>query len=697
MVAGASARFNGDRLVAEADALFELRELKMKEARNYLTAALSESSTAALIRPLMDHGWVVLEDRRWPGSKRANIDFILVGPGGIVLLDAKHWAELGLFKGSLFRGQECVDDEVTGYCHLIDVIAETVASTGLAVSAISPVWVFTDRDLIEASGPLTILGDRNVVQWLLRLPVRLTSEQVLSIADLIGAACPEVEIGLPLPSLSRRRPKPRHLAAATERPPTQDALPGVGDLTAALLDSALAKPIESWMTFLHPEQNQLICKQVNGPSRLRGPAGTGKSVVGLHRAVYLAQRSRDPVLFVSFVKTLPIVLSSLARRLSASASQNIEFIGVHKLARQCLEKAGMTSSVSADKADAAFGRAWITSGAAGHLRGLNENANYWKDEINYVLKGRGITEFGQYENLTRVGRKTPMRLEDRKFMWDLFATYEAELELHGVRDFNDLILDARLAVQRYPDLFRYGGVIVDEVQDLNLISLKFLHELAGQATHQFLIMGDGQQSVYPGGFTLSEAGINVTGRSTVLRLNYRNTREIVAEARRLVDGDVFNDLDDEAQAPVADELPSRVGAVPTSVIASGRVDLHNRLVEALRLTHGAGTAWGDMAVLARRRADVDALRAVMHRASIPCRDLTDYDGVASDQVKVGTVKRAKGLEFKVVFVPGLSHQPPRRFRAETDSAYAERCEIERREWYVAMTRARDTLWLGYLD
>ncbi len=451
------------------------------------------------------------------------------------------------------------------------------------------------------------------------------------------------------------------------------------------------------MTFLHPAQTRLITQHWNGPARVRGPAGTGKTVVGLHRAVHLAQRHPDPVLFVSFVKTLPVVLASLARRLSPMSADQIDFVGVHRLAYRCLDRVDETFKLDNRAAERAFGRAWMDCGATSALVGLDERRTYWKEEVDHVIKGRGLTDFEQYKTLQRVGRKTPMRIEHRAAMWELFLAYENRLAEAEIGDFNDLLLRATAAVRRFPELFNFSAVIVDEVQDLNLTAVQFLIALAGAQPERLLFIGDDQQSVYPGGFTLAEAGITVAGRATVLTHNYRNTIQILEEARRMVSAESFDNLEGKADLGAANAEASRQGHPPMKVLAETQYDLDAALTSQLQRTRRwDGTPWGHMAVLAERTRTVDHYRRVLTEASIPFVELTAYDGESIDRVKLGTIKRAKGLEFAYVLIPGLSQKPPAMADGETVDSHAERVERWRRELYVAMTRARDGLWLGYL-
>src|SRR3954454_21968195 len=123
MPAGQSALHRSTEWDQEADALFSLVQHKRQLARNFAAACASEQVLAEVLRPLDTLGWRVLEDRRWPGSKRANVDFVLIGPGGVVVLDAKHWAELEIRNGSVFRGDECEDAEVDKLARLVDSIS----------------------------------------------------------------------------------------------------------------------------------------------------------------------------------------------------------------------------------------------------------------------------------------------------------------------------------------------------------------------------------------------------------------------------------------------------------------------------------------------------------------------------------------------------------------------------------------------
>lgn len=77
--------------------------------------------------------------------------------------------------------------------------------------------------------------------------------------------------------------------------------------------------------------------------------------------------------------------------------------------------------------------------------------------------------------------------------------------------------------------------------------------------------------------------------------------------------------------------------------------------------------------------------------------LQDYDGAVTDAIKVGTVKRAKGLEFKQVLLPDVRRTLLEGASAPDEPSARERWELARRELYVGMTRARDGLWIGVTE
>ena len=260
-------------------------------------------------------------------------------------------------------------------------------------------------------------------------------------------------------------------------------------------------------------------------------------------------------------------------------------------------------------------------------------------------------------------------------------------------DFADLILLAEAELRRKPST-EYAAVIVDEAQDLSAAMIRMLFSLVGDRPDGFTLIGDGQQSIYPGGYNLAEVGISVAGRGVVLDVNYRNTAEIVAFAQQLVSHDEFADIEGIiARGDLPASIPRR-GAQPVITLYGDWQQTSRAMLDRIRKAScEIGTSLGDIAVLCTTRRTAQRVTSTLAAAGIPSISLEDYSGSPVDAVKVGTIKRAKGLEFKQVLIPDVP-------RAQTvgippaDEAEHERWDLNRRELYVAMTRARDGLWVG---
>lgn len=690
MGAGDSARYEAQQSLLDAEELERLAAQKRQLALNYEKGARGEEAVSSRLAALGSLGWRVLPDRRW--GRSANIDFLLVGPGGVAVVDAKNWHSLRINDGQVFRGDDPADDEIEKLRDLVSAVAERLGDTGITAQAISAALVFAGRKLREQVKGVHLLGEWDVAAWATNLGTRLSRAQVDFIADRLAVEFPAYE----LPNRARRRQPAPHLPLPLDSATTAEAFFDLDELADALCQNALQGPIEEWMTFLHPDQNRLVRTSWGGPARVRGGAGTGKTVVGLHRAAYLATRQGRRVLFVSFVRTLPLVQRSLCSRLAPDALDRIEFTGLHRLAATILDDAGIRLRLDTKKVDNAWARAWLAAGKHTVLATVDDRPGYWKEEVDYVIKGRAIRNPAEYLALARVGRKTPMRVEQREAMWCLYVEYEEWLRHLGVHDFNDMLIQATLAVREGLSVQPYDSIIVDEVQDLNLVGLQLLREIAGDGADSLLLIGDGQQAIYPGGFTLAEAGITVTGRASVLRTNYRNTREIVAFAQSVVASDSFDDLEGTSESGKQPLEARRSGMPPQVQRHSSAARLSEALVNALRVEVAAGNSLGDMAVLVETRRELEQVMKTLGTHGFDAVNLADYDGQTANRLRVGTFKRAKGLEFKRVFMPGLREEPPQQWHGESDDAYTERVERRRREVFVGMTRARDQLWVGYL-
>jgi len=497
------------------------------------------------------------------------------------------------------------------------------------------------------------------------------------------------------------------------------ALGGLSSLLGpAEFQRLMSAPIENWMIFLHPYQRALVDRRFSGPARVRGSAGTGKTVVALHRAAALAKRFASqtvqpgrqlrPILFTTFIKSLPPVFENLYKKLPTAVEDAVEFINVDRLAyRICTHATGQQlKRINKTKTNELFDQAFaqvVRPGTPLHRDGLTPN--YLRDEVNEVLKGRGVDSLDEYLELERIGRRTRFTQAMRKQTWELRQEYDRHLDQEGFVDFPDRIRKACAIARQMPEP-TYRAAIVDESQDITLVGLQFIRALVSGAdgrdrSDALFIVGDGAQKIYPGGFTLAQAGLDVRGNSAVLRVNYRNTREIIETAMACTGSEPVDDLGDRyARGDAAANAVRNSGVKPClvrSIKFSDRVNYVVRKIQKFR--NSKDLQFGDIGIFAATNQNVDRVLEKFRRTPVGhhFQKLKDFRGHPKDFefIKIGTFQRAKGLEFKIVFLFGISEGffPTPKKPSQTNAEYDEWRTLQINELFVAMTRARDHLFL----
>lgn len=260
---------------------------------------------------------------------------------------------------------------------------------------------------------------------------RLRAESVRAIADHLERVFPD-HVGSAVDQQASSAPE-RHRQGAA------DGLFDLEGLRDAALKGAMEAPIEQWMTFLHPDQVALVRRNWSGPARISGPAGTGKTVVALHRAAHLARRTTGRILYVTFANNLPRVQSTFLRTMAPAVADRVDFRSLHSWAQEFLQERGIPVRLHRDKAETAFSLAWKNVGRESRLVALDPAPTYWREEIDYVIKGRGLTSFEEYATVHRRRRKASLHRTHRQSVWELYEAYESLRGERGVHDFNDVL------------------------------------------------------------------------------------------------------------------------------------------------------------------------------------------------------------------------------------------------------------------
>ncbi len=429
--AGASAAQQAQRLSALAQSHLKAAEEARADAGKFAAAAIAERRLAKRLTPLGAHGFHILPDRKWPGSRNAQLDLIVVGPSGVWIVDSKHWNDFSVAAGHMYRDQADVTDDVLRLADVAYDAEDAFTEVGLAPGEVRPLLVMEGRKgRLGEVGSVEVVGAEDVHKHLAARGRRLTTtqvEQVLAVAmryfpAYVGAQVEAPQAIVPEPALDEL---PDDLL-------DDGALLSEDEVLEAMSEAELAAPVEDWMTFLHPSQAKLVRRSFNGPARIRGSAGTGKTVVGLHRAAYLARMyPNQRVLFTTFVKTLPAVMSNLLARMAPDAAERVDFVHVHGFASKVLRERGIRINLQGREAQGFWRKAWATLPEELKSRLIaragSSSADYWQEEVQDVIKGRGLTTFEAYADCARPGRMVRLNMDDRRAVWALYQSYEGML------------------------------------------------------------------------------------------------------------------------------------------------------------------------------------------------------------------------------------------------------------------------------
>ena len=311
------------------------------------------------------------------------------------------------------------------------------------------------------------------------------------------------------------------------------------------LQAIMQEPLEKWRIFLHPTQRKVVEKNFNGPARVLGGAGTGKTVVAMHRAKMLASNleSDEKILFTTYTKNLAEDIKDNLRKIcTAEEMKRIDIINLDAWVSNFLRRQGYEYQIVYDEeVDKAWRDAIAIAGGD-----LNFVENFYKDEWVKVVQAQEVYDKVSYCKASRIGRGVRLDRKVRMQIWDVFDEYQNIMNEKLQRDVETAMYECRKILENKKLTGQYTSIIVDEAQDLSPSAYRLLRSLAGdEHRNDIFIVGDSHQRIYRNKAVLSKCGINVRGRSSYLRINYRTTEEIRKFAFGLLNGVSFDDLDDD--------------------------------------------------------------------------------------------------------------------------------------------------------
>ncbi|MEU2254446.1 UvrD-helicase domain-containing protein [Nocardia xishanensis] len=509
----------------------------------------------------------------------------------------------------------------------------------------------------------------------------------------------------------------------------------VTSVDAHVQDAIEQGDFRAWKVFLHPTQAKLVTRDFNGPARVSGGPGTGKTIVALHRVKYLADNlSNDTgksILLTTFTKNLATDLRKrLASLLEPAQLDRVEITHIDQLAARVLSENTMTANTKQrihDSAALSLLRQILVEVGEQHL-----DAEFLLDEWDQVILGQSLNSRKAYFEARRAGRGRSLTRPDRNRVWQRLELFTARLNKEGLETWSqaaeraaryEMARAAAVEEQQYRldapsessggryNRHRYEHIVVDEAQDLRASHWKMLRAMVARGRNDVFIAGDTHQRIYDHQVTLGTVGVNIRGRSTRLTLSYRTTKEIITKVTGIVAPEKvsYDDLDDGTdtlhgyRSILHGERPQLIGY-------SSLPDEFAELAATLRQWRDEVTApdtgtrrylRGEIAVCVANQDLVDQVIRYLIKEGMTCAELTK-DGTKGDgEIHVGTMHRFKGLEYqKLAIASATDGIIPRttaieRYRTSDPHRYAREERKARSLLFVAGTRARDTLRISW--
>lgn len=474
----------------------------------------------------------------------------------------------------------------------------------------------------------------------------------------------------------------------------------------------------AWRVFLHPEQRAYAQRTYNGPFRLSGGAGTGKTVVVLHRARALSRRTPDArVLVTTFTTNLAEAMATDLRRLDPVLVQaktlgesGVYVSGIDALASAVLRSAahdlgpdvqavlGVAGVPTAGRFASNPWREALEAAGSALPEALRSDA-FFASEYGTVILPNRITTKEEYLKVRRPGRGVALDRTKRAAVWDVVAACRAQARVAGTLDFPEATAIAAAHLERLGDdgpLFDH--VLVDEGQDLSPTHWQLLRALVGEHADDLLIAEDSYQRIYGQRVVLGQYGIRIVGRSRRLTLNYRTTAQNLAYALRILQDGDYVDLEDGTESSTA-YRSARTGPRPQVLDTPSITKQLDAAADTIRtwVTGDDAPPPETIAVLVRDRWARDRVAAGLAERGVQVRSV-DREAIKPGQPVVMTMHRAKGTEFSKVLLFDISKDSiPAALKEQrySDDAYADALLRERSLLYVAATRARDELAVTY--
>jgi mRNA-degrading endonuclease RelE of RelBE toxin-antitoxin system len=572
----------------------------------------------------------------------------------------------------------------TGAAQMVEVretVQEIIVPTYITEERLKPP-LFKNRSDDE------LLGYGVPPEWLEDVK-EVTEDTLLELADHLPAEASEALLELATGGTPTITIATETITDPFEHPDAKRRFRMVSDVEE--LQMALEYPWEKWAVFLHPDQRSIATADYNGPARVSGSAGTGKTVVALHRAVHLAKNNPGSrVLLATFSETLANSLRNKLRTLifnQPHLGEQIEVYAMNKIGEHLYKSNRGKNKV----ADSEFIYQLLKQ-ASSQVNGHSFRQQFLMTEWEQVVDAWQLNSWEAYRDVSRLGRRTRLSESQRNMLWSIFSWVQNELDQAGLITYAGIfgyLTKVYSGGQRSP--FEY--IVVDEAQDINIPQLKFLAALGANRPNSLFFAGDLGQRIFQQPFSWLSLGIDIRGRTKTLRINYRTSHQIRSQADKLL-GPEITDVDGIVEK--RNETIS-VFSGPSPEIVTYENEEDEIAAVSTWLTHRSeeGVVSEEIGVFVRSENQIQRAKTALELAGLNYRILDQKVETQSDYASLCTMHLAKGLEFRTVVVMACDDEVlPLQERIETvtdNSDLEEVYNTERHLLYVACTRARDFL------
>ena len=474
-------------------------------------------------------------------------------------------------------------------------------------------------------------------------------------------------------------------AAALATPESQARFVLVSD--DASLAAILNAPLAQWRVFLHPTQHKLAIGDRSGPVRVLGGAGTGKTVLAMHRARWLADNRTQPgqkVLFTTFTKNLAADIEHNLKSLCGpSTMPKLEVKNLDAWVYGFMRARKLEHRIVYDRKQDGALQAW-QSAMAVRDPGLDLPDHFYQQELEQVVLAQGITTLDAYRTARRTGRGVVLSRAKRDAVWPVFEEYRGQLATRKLKEVDDAYREVAsvLLAEQQSMVSPYAAIVIDETQDFGPQALKLLRAMIAPGANDLFFVGDGHQRIYSRHkAAMSKCGIDIRGRCKKLYLNYRTTDEIRKQAVALLEGVEIDDLDDGHDESKRYRSLSH-GPAPLLARVDGLEAAFAQVKQFLAEWQPDGSRSTELSfcVVASSEKNRDALGHLLQQAGVRTLAVTAQSSRTDERgvVYLSTMHRAKGLEFDCVAVVA-----PKSYLDEPGEGGNQRQLL-----YVALTRAK---------